>query len=605
MQTRKVHSAAKIMIHDHGAVKKIILSTTQALKQVVGKTFGPAGGVTLLDEPTSDDFPSKVTKDGLNVLLQCGFQNPAQHAVFSIVKDGAWRTAREVGDGTTTTTILTHGFTEAIFDNLQKHKMPSPQAAARRLIQAAEEELHPFIAQQAVKPKIEKDRDVIYKTALTSVNGDEALAEAVVQCFEKGGDYGNVNVWQEHCNETGYSVEPIFGYALDVGYEESCRRPYPAFLDSVDSATINLSGAKVLCFNGNVFNLADQFKALFEQIRVLPLEERKLIFCAHTFTDDVLSLFANGWGYWKKAMKGVEIPKNVLPVQVLPVRIPPTMQAAGIQHQLEDIAAMVAGKLYDPSDKDIVWEELSDLCRVRCERARTIIMPDADDFSDLAKRRMAERMNAINEQLKQSTGELDRILIEERRAKVSQSLIRLTVKSPSRADLKERSDHAEDAVCAVRSALRNGVVFGGGWTWYRLLHRVSKLKDEFVRDVFTQAITEVVDALIRNYGEVPEEEISKVIAKNVTAISEDKSKTFDLFTSSIVGGKKLGVYDSLSSISVSLRNALTVASQLASCKAIIAFPRDGDLENAMAERISNLDMVVNHAANSIDSMGVG
>src|SRR5271166_6797459 len=105
MQYAKVKSVSKEVLSRGPQLQKAILETMRVCAEVVGSTLGP-GGMSVVIERQEERLPPMVTKDGVTVFKNLGFDSSTQHVIMEAARDAAVRTANEAGDGTTTATIL-------------------------------------------------------------------------------------------------------------------------------------------------------------------------------------------------------------------------------------------------------------------------------------------------------------------------------------------------------------------------------------------------------------------------------------------------------------------------------------------------------------------
>ncbi|MEP6627670.1 MAG: TCP-1/cpn60 chaperonin family protein, partial [Ginsengibacter sp.] len=155
-------------------------------------------------------------------------------ATLEAARDASVRTASEAGDGTTTATILADSLVRGIFAYVESNPKVSPQQVVRTLEKTHRDILEPLLKQisRKVDTSTEDGLKTLAEVATISANGDQELAQAVMKCFEICGDEGNVTI-SEVSGPSSFEVEHVKGYPIPMGYEESCGKMYPKFVNSI------------------------------------------------------------------------------------------------------------------------------------------------------------------------------------------------------------------------------------------------------------------------------------------------------------------------------------------------------------------------------------
>jgi chaperonin GroEL len=182
-----------------------------------------------------------------------------------------------------------------------------------------------------------------------------------------------------------------------------------------------------------------------------------------------------------------------------------------------------------------------------------------------------------------SESELDKALLQERLAKLTGGIAKLRVIGASSGELKERRDRAEDAVCAVRGALKHGCLYGGG---FGLVYVVSKLPSTLVNDqILKPAMMEPVFRLLSNVGVLPSE-VNRVLAP-LKASAEHFDQTgiaivYDAANNRHANAANASIYDSTPAVIEAIRNSISIATLLGTLGGVVVFPRDDAFERSDA-----------------------
>jgi chaperonin GroEL len=233
----------------------------------------------------------------------------------------------------------------------------------------------------------------------------------------------------------------------------------------------------------------------------------------------------------------------------------------------------------DPISKPLVSTTLEDL-GIGCElfestRFRSTII----GFSDEGL--LQARVEELETQLKNPDSDWDKLLLQERVAKLAGGIARLNVIGPSEADRKEKRDRAEDAVCAVRGAIQHGVLPGGAWTLLKLCQVMAHndINDFILRQAFMVPFAR----LLENSGIVLESDESAAVAHPVLqGIHDDRPVVYDFLESKHVDPYEGGILDSTPAVLEAIRNAISIASVIGTLGGCVVFGRDPDLERTEA-----------------------
>lgn len=552
-------------------LQSLIQSTLKTCSDLVGATLGP-GGMSVVIERQESGLPPIVTKDGVTVFKSLGFTDATQQVLMEAAREASVRTAAEAGDGTTTATILSESFVDKISALTKKEPHLSPQLITRSLQRLFTSHIEPVLKSWAYPCDMGEHRDRLYNVARISANGDAPLAKAVMECFELVGDEGNVTI-TEASGMSNYEVEKIEGYPIAMGYEESCGVFFPEFITDTATQQAVLKKPLWILFHGTlsdfneVFLIAQQVAEAASGGKCSP----NIVVAATGFSDSFKAQCAATF-------------KTAGAVRVFPLLAPRNIHQTGQLDFLEDLAALTGAKVFNPLNAPLDGiESLRDLGNLagpdsfECGRFRSTVLGMADEILIL------ERVDAITKQMAgQSVSTRDREILSERKAKLTSGIARLIVRGSSNGEVKERRDRAEDAVCAVRSAIKFGALRGGGMTWLALADylghtgHLTGLDAKIVTEIVIPAILAPVRRLYTNAGYAPES------AESIIRQMAEDDRIFDLSTGLMLAADDESLLDSFSAVRDSLRNAISVASLLGTCGGAVVFARDSELERREA-----------------------
>lgn len=582
MQYQKVKSVAKSIQTRGPALEDTVLRTMRIISDIVGGTLGP-GGQQVLIERQEHNLAPMVTKDGVTVYRSLGFDDAAAHCVMEAARDASIRTASEAGDGTTTATILSESIVRRTKAFCKANPRVSPQKVVRRLEKVFRDVIEPTIRRLSMTADMSTDegRDLLKKVATISANGDVDLADAVMTCFDLVGDDGNVTI-TEMSGPSKYEVEKIEGFPVGVGYEESCGKFYPKFVNDQGTQRCVLEKPVFILYHGK----------LTEYQTLLPLMEmlwqgwqgnggaHNVVLVATGFSEQVLNLLA------------MNFPEgNTL--NVFPLLAPQSPFPNGQLYFLQDLAAITGAKVLDPLNAPLELAHVDDLgpgvTSFESNRFRSNIV--GKSLSEEGRQRQEDlillRVDELQSQRAAAESELERIFLDERIGKITGGIARLKVIGASNGELKEKRDRADDAVCAVRGAIKHGCLPGGGWTLLKLTGVLRKqYPNDDVVELLARALMEPFDRLLENIGisqSHNHDEYMEILLGIVDPMEAGGSPVvYNALEGKHVDPVQGGVLDSTPAVLEAIRNSISIASLLGTLGGTVVFKRDTELERREA-----------------------
>jgi chaperonin GroEL len=563
----RVQSAGKIIRTRADGLTTIAHKTLKTVAEIVGATLGPGGRSVVIQAKDPGRAPI-VTKDGVTVFRALGFEDTVQQVLMEAVRDSAVRTAQEAGDGTTTATILAnsvHQATEAFCTDSRRY---SPQKVVRELESVFRSEIEPAIRRLATRVSIgtEEGRKKLLSVAAVSANGDQPLAGAVLECFDVVGDDGNVTLLEIE-GESHYEVEQIQGYPIAEGFEKSTGRFYQGFINDQAKQMCVLEKPLYLLYYGTVSSI-DPFRKLLSQV---------IEYFPETGTRNVV-IVAPKFGERAIVELHATFPREDT-LKVFPMALPLSPMKEGQYDTLLDLAAVTGGKVMDPINFTPEEANINHLGRTEsfeAGRFRSNVLGFRDEIL------IDERASALRAQISNpDTAQLDRQLIQERLGKLTSGIAKLKIYGTSNGELREKRDRAEDAVCAVRGALKHGILPGGGYTLVQLWKHYSQkdiAEHMAATQVLANSLLAPVQRLYENLGFTPEE-FDEYVQKMVST-----DQVFDLLNMRWVDKIEGGVIDSAPAVIEAIRNSLSIAALLGTCGGVIVFGRDRGLERDESQK---------------------
>lgn len=571
MEYAKIKSVAKQVTVKGPKLQKLVLNTMKTISDVVGATLGP-GGQPVLIERSEHDLPATVTKDGVTVFRALGFEDSAAHCIMETARDASVRTASEAGDGTTTATILAEAIVRKISEYIHRNPTVSPQKVVRHLEKVFGDFIRPEIAKLSTMVDVESDEGKRHLEAVAKVsaNGDVDLAKAVMQCFEITGDDGNVTI-SESSGPSHYEVEKVNGFGIHMGYDESCAKYYPQFINDAGNQRVYMEKPVFILYHGRISEIQSVQK-LLEKVGDCwegGSEHHNVVLVATGFSDSVLASLALNFSH----------PKTI---NVFPLLAPQSPQSSGQLQFLYDLSAITGARVLNQLSAPLNDAEVIDLGPgidyFEAYRFRSTAVGYADEDLRLI------RIDELKEMLTNPESQLDAMFIQERIAKLAGGIAKLRVIGSSNGELKEKRDRAEDAVCGVRGAIKHGCLPGGGWTLMKLCHVMPH--DDIVDSILRPAFMAPIERLFLNSGIIEPGEAQHILSPVLEGLQNNVPIVYDFLEQKHVNAYEAGLLDSTPAVLEAVRASISIASQLGTLGGIVVFARDHELERSEASDVA-------------------
>jgi chaperonin GroEL len=515
---------------------KLIKGIT-TIANAVKSTLGPRGNTVLIESP-EHTASITVTKDGVTVAKAVELLDPVENLAVRIMKQAAERTATLAGDGTTTAIVLTESLVKNTTDILVKYPNVSVTEVIRALSKYTIE-----IINKLKKDSIKVTKKTLANVATISANNDEFVGNIISETYNTVGENGIVTVEKSQNSET--YCETTQGIKIDRGYSSNL------FINNQKKDECILEDTHILVSDAeisNILNIENVLKPIIQ-------ENKRLLIIAPCSENVVNTLAAN-------------VMKRGLKVCVIP---PPSF--GWKTHELMQDIALAVGATYfsEKTGDDLSIVNFSDLGRaskVIVGRDSTVVLcsPKDDEHKEQLDIRVAELKDAH----KRTKTKPERDFILSRVASLTGGVGVIYVGGNTDLEQKELYDRVDDAVCAVRSALSDGILPGSG---VALLNVRDELKEgeteaeQVARMILKQSLDSPVKQILANAG-LKFDKIYNTAFK--------KGMGYDVVTENRGDLVKLGVIDPTKVTVSALSNAISVANTILSTNAIITMARSYD-----------------------------
>jgi chaperonin GroEL len=535
IKSSKMEYTPKDLIFAEEGRKKLI-SGIKKISGAVKSTLGPSGNTVLIESP-SHTHGITVTKDGVTVAKAVDLLDPVENLAVRMMKEASDKTATSAGDGTTTAIVLTEalvlGGLEHMTDGLNRTEV------LRHMV-----DISGKVVDKLRRKSKKVTSNMLLDIASTSANNDREIGRIISEVYKGVGRQGIVTVERSQTSET-YS-ETTMGLKIDRGYSS------PLFVNDHSRDECILEDVYILVADIEISNYMQIDKVL----KAILNKQEKLLIIAPCQISLVNTLSAN-------------VIKNNLKLCTIQ---PPSFGYK--QHELmQDIAVSVGATYFSEKTGDdlsqISYTDLGHAAKVVVSRDKTIILK-SELMTEDAK--VKERVDQLWEANRTAKRKSDKDHLLERIASLTGGIGVVYVGGNTDLEQKELYDRVDDAVCAVRSALEEGILPGAGKA---LLDESAELYatigDMNTSSEYDAALKIVVNALMAPFQQILANAGLKPsdVYKEGVAIGHG----YNLKTGEMGDLVKMGVIDPMKVTRSALQNAVSVAVTILSTNAIITMAR--------------------------------
>ena len=448
--------------------RELLKSGVDQLANAVKVTLGPKGRNVVLGKKFG---APQITKDGVTVAKEVELEDNFENAGAQLVKSVASKTGDDAGDGTTTATILTQAIVNEGLKNVAAGANPMD---LKRGIDKAVAKVVEHIKETA--EVVGDNYDKIEQVATVSANNDPEIGKLLADAMRKVSKDGVITIEESKTRETSIGV--VEGMQFDRGYLSGY------FVTDADKMECVMEDPYILIYDKKISSVKDFLPIL------QPAAEsgRPLLVIA----EDVDS----------EALTTLVVNRLRAGLKICAVKAPGFGDRR--KAMLEDIAVLTGGVVISEekglSLEKATLEMLGTAKKVTVSKDNTTIVDGAG-----AKDAIKDRVAQIKNEIAASTSSYDKEKLQERLAKLSGGVAVLYVGANSEVEMKEKKDRVDDALCATRAAMEEGVVVGGGTTYIRAQEALKNLKgdnqdEQTGINIVCRAIEEPLRQIVANAG---------------------------------------------------------------------------------------------------------
>ena len=510
--------------------RDLLKNGVDQLANAVKVTLGPKGRNVVIEKKFG---APQITKDGVTVAKEIELEDHFENTGAQLVKSVASKTGDDAGDGTTTATILTQAIVTEGLKNVTAGANPMD---LKRGIDKAVAAVVEYIKNNA--EQVDDNYDKIEQVATVSANNDPEIGKLLAEAFRKVSKDGVITIEESKSRDTHIGV--VEGMQFDRGYLSGY------FMTDADKMECVMDHPRILIYDKKISNLKDLMPVL------QPAAENGMPLLI--IAEDVDS----------EALTTLVVNRLRAGLKVCAVKAPGFGDRR--KAMLEDIAVLTGGMVIS-EEKGLKLEQatldmLGTCDKVVVSKDNTTIVNGAGQKQDIA-----DRVAQIKNEIANTTSSYDKEKLQERLAKLAGGVAVLYVGANSEVEMKEKKDRVDDALCATRVAIEEGVVAGGGVTYVRALESLKDVKGDNADEqtginIVERAIEEPLRQIVINAGGEGAVVVQKVLeGKGDFGYNARLDKYEDL--------REAGVIDPAKVARVALENAASIAGMFLTTECLI------------------------------------
>ena len=448
--------------------RDLLKSGVDQLADAVKVTLGPKGRNVIIEKKFGAPH---ITKDGVSVAKEIELEDPFENMGAQLVKEVASKTGDDAGDGTTTATVLAQSIIGVGLKNVTAGANPMDlKRGIDKAVAAVVESI------KAQSEEIGDDYTKIENVARISANNDEEIGKLIAEAMKTVKKEGVITV--EEAKGTDTTVDVVEGMQFDRGYIS------PYFVNNAEKMTCEMDSPAILIYDKKISNLQD----LLPVLEPVAKSGRPLLIIAEDVDSQALATLV------LNSLRGS--------LKICAVKAPGFGDRR--KAMLEDIAVLTGGVVIS-EEKGLKLEQatldmLGSADKVTVNKDNTTIVNGHGE-----KANIQDRVAQIKNEIENTKSSYDKEKLQERLAKLAGGVAVLYVGANSEVEMKEKKDRVDDALCATRAAIEEGIVAGGGTTYIRALEALKDMKGDNADEttgirIVERAIEEPLRQIVANAG---------------------------------------------------------------------------------------------------------
>jgi len=503
--------------YDTGIEK--LIKGINSITDAAAVTLGGAGNHVVIE--SSYGQGSQVTKDGVTVIRSISLDDPIENIGANFIKEVAVKTLEEVGDGTTSSSIIAQ---HLIVNAYQAVKDGNRTVDLKKGIYKAKDEIFKKLATLSRKIETSIDTENI---ATISANNDRKLGKIISDAFDIAGVDGLISIERSHNNDT--YIEKSKGYFLDTGLFSN------HFATNKEKLISEYENPLILIYD----KVIGGFHEIRPVVDFAQKSNRPLIIFCQDCKAEVSGVLLNG------NMQGA-IRSSILTIPGI---------GDNRKDNIQDLKAVTGARIFENQNTLGGFEptDFGGCEKIIISRIKTTIINGAKSGE------LSEYVNLVARQYEEETNDFRKNNVRTRLSSLNSKSVTLYIGGISETEISEKRDRIDDAICATRAALIDGYVPGGGTTLMYISQEAETSNDKGY-SLLMAAIQQPFKKILENGGYDKTYKVE--IGKGFNVLTE---KNEDFFEQGIIDPTKV--------IKTCVENAVSIATTVLSTKCIISSNR--------------------------------
>lgn len=503
-----------------------ILSGITESAQAIGATYGRKGRYSILYGANST---WKATKDGVSVAKEIYFRSHPKNVGAQMVRQAADSTVKLAGDGTTATSILTASLCEKVFEYIKNGS--NPVVLKNEMSDAVKEVIGKLKDMAvAIKDGENINYELLNKVCHIAANSDSEISSVVAQAMKQVGADGIFDVQMSSNNET--TIEKAEGTIVDSGWIN------PYFVKDRNKMKTTLENPYILIYDRKI----TEFKHLVGVIEQTIAKQKPLLIICDDLADEALATTVANF------MKGA--------LNVCVIKCP--SYGANRRYILEDIACITGGEFVSEERQiklnKVSLEHLGQADKVVIEKSKTTIIGGKGE-----EEKIKTYFANLKSQIESEENEEEKAKLKDRYSKLKGGVAVIKVGGFTPQEIEEKIDRVDDAICASRSAIEEGILAGGATSFLKLANQLTSESDGC--QIVKFALQAPFLKLLENAGvdDLRDEDFIRHKSLSMQVAEAEKNIGYNLETDKMENLIESGVIDSAKVVRCSLENAMSIA----------------------------------------------
>jgi len=399
-----------------------ILPGINKISEVVGSTMGTFGRDVIMDN--DNDMPPTISNDGVTIAQQIFFKDKWENIGAKLCHYASGLMNAQVGDGTSTVTVI---FAELVKEGYKLLQADYSPIYIREGMNLALKEIEKILPNY-IKQITDKDRKKIIKQIAKLSSGNEEIAQELTDLFDKLSEDSIITI--EDSIDGNIGSEVLDGIRVDGALTAN------NFFTNANYSKGEVDNPLILTINDKV----NDFKEMANLLGYAVKNQKSVAIFAKDFSIEVL--------------KNLLINRDKMGLIVLPIKIKAPSEK--IEDILNDIAHSTKSKLFDNKtnnrisnlEPNQIADSFGHADKIVSTKTESSIFTNSD-FAIL-------RIEELKEQLENTENLFEKDNLKERIANLGAGIGVIKIGAYSEVEQRELRYKAEDAIHAVKSAIKNG-----------------------------------------------------------------------------------------------------------------------------------------------------